>query len=357
MAYQRDKKNLSRFELTGQLVELKQEFEWLNEINAQSLQSALKNLDTAYKNFFRTKEGFPRYKSKRDNFQSYQCPQHVKLDFEKARLYLPKFKEGIKIILRREFTGTIKTVTISRTPTNKYFASILVDDHKPLPDKLPIKEETAVGIDVGIKTFATLSDGRKIENLKFSDKSLHRLKWMQRKFKRKKKGSNRRKRWQRKIAKVHERISNQRSDYLHKVSDAITKQYNTVCIEDLKIKNMVKNKHLARSISDAGWGMFGTYLKYKCEWRGKNLIEIGTFEPSSKTCSVCGGKNADLQLSDREWECTQCGAKLDRDLNAAINIKEFALNKTGWAVTEEDTELADTGLGVEVSSAFQMGCS
>jgi len=327
-AYQQDKKRLSCFDLINELAKLKKEkeFEWLNEVNSQSLQMALRNLDNAFTNFFRKQNKFPNFKSKKHNINSFQIPQHLKLS---DKLDIPKIK-GIKIIQHRKLEGKIKTATVSKTPTGKYYISILVEQDKKLPKKPKIKENTAIGIDLGIKTFATLSDGRKIDNPKYLKNSLKKLRRQQRWLSRKIKGSNNRKKQVKKVVLIHEKITNQRSDFLHKFSYQITheKQVNTIAIEDLNVKGMVRNHCLAQAISDVSWSEFRRQLEYKTEWYGKNLLVIGRFEASSKTCS-CGQVNQELKLSDREWTCLECGVKHDRDILAANNIKKFALIPQG----------------------------
>jgi putative transposase len=337
MAYAGNKIQLTCIDLSNQLISLKKECLWLKEVNSQSLQMSLRNLDNAFQNFFKGRASFPGFK-KKSNRQSFQCPQHVEIDSKKELIYLPKFKEPIKIILHRKFKGNIKTVTISKTPTNKYFASILVDNKLPLPKTIK-KSNNAIGIDLGIKSFIVTSDGHKFDNPKHLKESMTRLKWMQRQLSRKVKGSSRCNKWRFRVAKLHEKISNQRIDFLHKTSDVITKQYDVLCMENLQVSNMLKNHCLAQLISDSGWGTFEQFLKYKCEWRGKRLVQIGTFEPSSKTCSNCGSINNDLTLADREWTCPVCSKELDRDINAAVNILSFGLRDSGMERTCEDVEL------------------
>jgi len=333
-AFAGNKINLSRFDLQKQLKELKNDFIWLKDVNSQSLQSALLNLDVAYTKFFKGLASFPNFK-KKSRKQSFQCPQNVSI--EGNGLYLPKFKEPIKIVLHRNFKGDIKTVTISKTPTNKYFVSILVENHKELPK--PVKEsDNTIGIDLGIKSFIVTSDGQKYDNPKYLRNSLVRLKWLQKQLSRKQKGSKRREIYRFRVAKLHEKISNQRIDFLHKVSDVITKQYDIICMENLQVSNMLKNHCLAQSISDSGWGIFETLLKYKAEWRGKRIVQIGTFEPSSKTCCECGFINKDLTLADRQWTCPSCGTVLDRDICAAKNILSFGIRNSGTGRACEDAE-------------------
>ncbi len=323
MAYVGARVNLTCFDLNKQLPELKKECAWLKEVNSQSLQSAIVNLDRAFTNFFKGRSDFPRFKSKHKGMQSFHVPQSVTI--ENNKIFLPKFKTGIKIILHRKFKGEIRSVTISRTPTGKYFASILVDNKKELPNKKPIKENTAVGIDLGIKSFIVTSDGLQIDNPKYLKNSLLHLKYLQRQVSKKVKGSNSRKKSVFKLAIRHEKVANQRKDFLNKLSSKIISENQTICIEDLTVSNMIKNHKLAQSISDCGWSMFVLMLEYKASWYGKNLLRIGGFEPSSKLCSKCGAKNDTLTLSDREWLCANCGTLHNRDLNAAMNIKTLAL--------------------------------
>jgi len=335
MAYAGNKISLSYNELSAQLTDLKKECEWLREVNSQCLQMALRNLDNSFQNFFKGRASFPNFK-KKSNKQSFQLPQSVAVDFKNNCIDLPKFKEPIKGILHRKFKGDIKTVTISKTPTNKYFVSILVDNHIELPK--PIKSNNAVGIDLGIKTFAVCSDGTEYANPKHLRNGMVKLKWMQRQFSKKVKGSKRRNVWKFRIAKQHERVSNQRKDFLHKATKEITNRFDLMIIEDLNIKGMVKNHKLAGAVSDCGWNMFETMLKYKSEWKGKKVEYIGRFETSSKICSTCGIKNDTLTLAVREWTCENCNTTHDRDRNAANNILSFGLRNSGVELALEYAE-------------------
>ena len=335
-AYAGNKVQLSYNDLSAQLTDLKKECEWLREVNSQCLQMALRNLDNSFQNFFKGRASYPNFK-KKSKKQSFQLPQNVTVDFKDNSIDLPKFKQPIKTVFHRKFTGDIKTVTISKTPTNKYFVSILVDNHKELPK--PIKSNNAVGIDLGIKTFAVCSDGTEYANPKNLQKAMVKLKWMQRQLCKKQKGSNRRKVWKFRIAKQHERVANQRADFLHKASNEITNRFDLIILEDLNIKGMVKNHKLAGAISDCGWNMFETMLKYKSEWKGKKVEYIGRFEPSSKICSTCGVKNEKLELSAREWTCENCNTTHDRDRNAANNILSFGLRNSGMERALECAEL------------------
>lgn len=333
-SYAETQKSVSRFTVQADLPRLKkvENTKWLAEVNSLSLQAALLNLDRAFTRFFKEKKGFPKFKSKHDNRQSFQVPQNTGVDYEAKRVYLPKFKEGIKCKFDRQFKGKIKTSTVSRTPTGKYFISILVETNENSVPKTPIDENKAIGVDLGIKTFATLSDGTEIQNPKNFKKSLRRLKRLQRSVSRKAKGSNTRKKSVKLLAIQYERVTNRRKDFLHKTSRFLIDHYDTICLETLSASNMVKNHRLAQALSDISIGTFNAYMDYKAEWYGKNIIRIGQFEPSSKMCS-CGHIYKELTLKDRVWTCPVCGSVNQRDLLAANNIKKFAFKSNNTAGT------------------------
>ncbi len=326
--YQTNKKSLTCNNLiTGMLKELKQNNDWLKEVNSQSLQMSLRNLDNAYTNFFRNKKGFPKFKSKR-NKQSFQCPQHCSVDFENQKLHLPKIK-NVKTKFHRTFKGEIKTITISKTKSGKYFVSILIEDGKDLPKKKRIDKKKAIGIDLGLKTYLVTSNGLKINNPNHLKKHQDRLSYIQYKHSKTKKGSKNREKVRLHLAKQYEKVTNCRNDFLHKITHQLVNdnQVTSFCVEDLSVKNMMQNHCLARSISDASWATFVQFLSYKCDWNGKNLIDIGRFEPSSKTCNICGTIKSDLTLKDRTWTCPNCESENDRDLNASRNIRDFAFDR------------------------------
>jgi putative transposase len=320
-AYQSGKR-LSCFDLINQLPDLKKDLLWLKEVPAHSLQQAISNLDNAYTNFFKGRSKFPTFK-KKSGRGSFRIPDAIKVDFDNWNVMLPKYGK-IDFNRDRVFNGLVKQATVSKTPTGRYFISILVDTILKEPLLKPIKESTAVGIDLGIKHFAVLSDGRKVDNPRNTLLLSKQLRIAQRSLSRKKKGSKHRERQKLVVAKLHEKITNRRKDFLHKLSNEITNQYDTICLETLNISGMIKNKSLAKHISDASWSEFVRQLEYKAKWRGKNILRIGTFEPSSKMCS-CGKINKELKLSDREWTCVHCNTTHDRDLLAANNIKRFGL--------------------------------
>ena len=267
----------------------------------------------------------------------------TRIELSNGKVYIPKLK-WIDCIFDRQFKGNIKTVTVSKTKTNKYFVSILVDNQKELPTKPEITEKTTIGIDFGIKDLAILSDGTKIPNPKWFKQSQKRLRVEQRKLSRKckPKAKEQSKGYLKQklvVAKLHEKIRNQRIDYLHKLTTSITKKYDTIIIEDLNVSGMIKNHKLAKAIADVSWSEMKRQLEYKCDWYGKNLLTIGRFDPSSKTCSSCGKINKELTLKDREWSCI-CGIKHDRDHNAAKNIKHFGLrNIKGFRIEPSDVKV------------------
>lgn len=346
-AYQNNKERVSWIDLCKEMTWLKKEDDtiWLREVSNQSLQSSIRHLESAFVRFFRDKKGFPKFKSKSSNNHSFQFVEQVSIDFETNRVKLPKIG-WVKFFKNRTFTGKIGTVTVSKNATGKYFISILVDDGKELPAKSPVNHATTIGIDVGVKDFAVCSNGDTYANPRFLEKAEKRLKVLQRRLSKKTKGSNRRQRARKALARQHERVSNQRNNFLHQVTSIIVSENQTVVIEDLNVDGMLKNHCLAKAISSVSWNEFFRQLQYKCEWQGKNLIRIGRFEPSSRMC-LCGHVNKELKLKDREWDCHSCGRHNDRDLLAAINIKRFGLKKqnTPSVGGEEDVEwsaVADT---------------
>ena len=317
MAYASNGVNLTCFDLHKQLSDLKTSCEWLREVNSQSLQQSITNLDRAYTSFFKGQNKFPKFKKKSSN-GSFNIPQKVRLTEDK--LIIPKFRSGIKITLHRLIKGEIRQATISRTPTGKYFASILCETEEINKQPKPIAENTTVGIDLGIKTFLVTSDGTEYDNPKFLRKAQSKLKYVQRKF-----SKHKGKRTKHKLALLHEKVANQRKDLLHKTSTELIKNHDSLAIEDLNVSGMLKNHNLAQSISDVGWSTFVSMLEYKAEWNGVNILKIGRFDPSSKLCSHCGTINKELTLQAREWTCGSCNETHNRDKNAAINIKNFSL--------------------------------
>jgi len=302
----------------------KKEFEWLKEVDSLALANAQMNLDKAYKNFFRDKSvGFPKFKSKKNNHKSYTTNnQNGTVFIENNRIKIPKLKSMIKIKQHREFTGLIKSCTISQNPSGKYYISILVDtENYQLP-----KIDKKVGIDLGIKEFAITSDGEMFSNPKWLNKSEKRLRKLQKDLSRKQKGSNNRRKDRLKVAKLHEKISNQRKDYLHKVSTQLINENQVIVIEDLKVSNMMKNHKLAKSIANVSWFEFRRQLEYKAKWYGREIIVAPVSYASSQLCSNCGNKSSQTKdLSCRTYICPVCGMIMDRDINASKNLLKLAM--------------------------------
>ena len=319
--YKETGKGLSQIGMNRRLPALKKEYEWLGETYSQVLQSVSLNLSRAFINFFEGRASFPKFKSKHDK-QSIQYPQKVQI-VDGNHLKFPGKLGAVSAKIHRKFDGKIKTVTLSMNAAGKYYASLLFDDD--LPDIEISSDGKAIGIDVGLTHFAITSDGSKFDNPKPLKKRAKNLKRKQQKLSRKVKGSNRRKKARRIVARVYERIANSRSDFQHKLSRKLVNENQVIIVENLAVKNMVKNHCLAKAISDCGWSEFTRQLKYKAERDGKTYLEIGRFFPSSKTCHVCLNQVGSLPLDVRRWTCSSCQTKHDRDVNAAINIREEGL--------------------------------
>ncbi len=282
------------------------------------------HLDSAFHGFFKKITRYPRFKKKR-NSGSFSVPQHFSIDGN--HLTRPKFKAPLRLIMHREIQGTMHSLTISKTSSGKYYVSILSETQNEIPESREIKPSTTVSMDVGITEFITLSNGIQISNPKNLKKSEKKLAKRQRQMAKKQKGSNNWNRVRIKVATLQEHVANQRMDFHNRISDVLTRQYDTMITEGLNVSGMMKNHKLAKSIADAGWHSFFTMLKTKALSRGKNTIEIGMFDPSSRMCSHCGYIYDDLKLSERTWTCPRCNITHDREWNAAINIKRFGLIK------------------------------
>ena len=316
--------NITQAELT-KLKKL-EEYKWLNECGSQSLQMSLRSLDNAFGKFFKKQGGYPKFKSKKHTHQSFTAPQNIKV--VNNRVYLPKFtKDGLKVKLHREIPkeATLKQATISRQ-NNQYFISILIDDNISIPK--PTKAKTAVGLDMGITHHIITSDGVKYPNNRHYNKSQKKLLKLQRRLSKKQKGSNNRQKAKLRVQKLHTKVTNQRKDNLHKISNEITNQYDIICLETLNVKGMVKNHKLAKSIADVAWSEFMRQLEYKASWRGKTIIKIDKWFPSSQICSYCGASTGKKPLNIREFDCPHCKKKnIDRDINAAVNIRNYGLGQ------------------------------
>ncbi|MBW4502175.1 MAG: transposase [Scytonema hyalinum WJT4-NPBG1] len=318
--YKETGKGLGRSALNALLPALKkaEDTEWLADCYSQVLQATTLNLTTAYKNFFEKRAGFPKFKSKHGK-QSIQYPQNVKIVDDSVKL--PGNIGIVKAKIHRPISGKIKTVTVSKTPSGKYFASILTEIEGENPTTSLGK---IYGIDLGLKHFAVVTDGEKVskyDNPRHIAKHEKNLKRKQKKLARKEKGSNSRHKYRKVVAKVYERLSNSRQDFLHKLSYKLVSDSQAVIVESLYVKGMVRNHNLAKAISDVGWGTFTNFLAYKLERKGGKLVEIDRWFPSSKLCSNCFYQVKEMSLDIREWTCPHCGTDHDRDGNAAINIR------------------------------------
>jgi len=318
--YRQNKSHISCYDQMKQLPDLKDGFPEYSEVGSQVLQDVLERLDKAYQGFFRRikngngKAGFPRFRGK-DRYDSFTLKQSGwKLDGK----HLAIAKVGkFKLRLSRPIEGNIKTITVRREATGKWYVCFSCDNVSE--KKLP-KSDRVVGIDVGIKSFLVDSEGNKIDNPQHLRQSERLLRRRQRTLCRRIKSSHGRCKARLLVAKAHEKVANQRNDFLHKAANHYVANYGVICIEDLNIKGMVRNHNLAKSISDTSWGKFFVLLTYKAEEAGRKVVKVPRFEPTSKMCSACGAINQDLTLNDRQWICKSCGTLHDRDYNSAKNV-------------------------------------
>lgn len=355
--YVNEKKSIGYLQLAKELTLLKNDGEhgWMKDVANESLQQSLRNLDNAFTQFFKAKKGFPKFKSKKHSKNVCKFINNVHFDFDKWKVRIPKMG-WTKICRNKSFDLSkckIGTLTVSQDKCGNFWCVIIVENGESLKPKAKVSEETSVGIDLGIKDFAILSDGTKYGNNKFLENGQKKLKRLQRHFSKTQKGSKRRERLRLKVARQHRKISNRRSDFLHKLTTDLTRRFDTICLENLNVQGMMQNHKLANAISSVAWNEFARQLIYKAEWNGKNVVFIGRFEPSSKTCSCCGYVKKDLTLKERHWVCPVCGASHERDVNAAINIRNFGLHPQALVAIEnkipEVTGIDTGGEGNDIS--------
>ena len=329
-AYEATKCSWNRYIFQAQIPDLKNELPYLKAANSQALQSSLLHLDRAFLAFFKKKSGYPSFKSKFYE-QAFCVPQNTKVDFQKKLVFLPKFKTGIRCKFHRQFEGKIKSSTVIKTKTGEYYIAIVVERDIVAEIQATIELAKCLGIDVGLESFLTMSNGVKIVNPRWLKQAEKKLKREQRRLSKKVKGSKNREKQRAILAKQHQKVSNQRKDFQHKLSRAIVddNQVSAIFVEDLNIGGMLKNHCLAKAISSVAWGQFLRFLEYKAQRKGKLFAKIGRFRASTKPCNICGFVNEELTLFDRTWQCPNCLTVHDRDINAAINIRNIGWSTVG----------------------------
>ena len=340
LSYRRDKYEKEGISITSSqainyIVELKKEKEWLKKVHSKVLQQSVMDMNSSYKNFFEGRCGFPKFKSKKDYEQKCRFPKDAFIGVRGNRIDLIKSLKDIhfKCSVRDEKylnknQNKVHSLTLTKTKSDQYYLSVLVDK------QLELKPQTTsvIGIDLGIKDFVITSEGQVFENLHFKKSETNKLKRLQRQLSRKQPNSKNREKTRIKLAKLNQKIRNKKLHYLHQVSNQLVSENQIICMEDLNIKGMMRNHNLAESISEMNFGEFKNLLTYKCLQYGRQLVFIDRFYPSSKTCHCCGYVNKSLKLSDRQWVCPECNSVIDRDLNAAMNIKDEGLRKIiGWS--------------------------
>jgi len=323
--YKEQKKTLSYGDCSKRLAELKKQEIWLKEVSSVALQQVLRHLESAFQKFYKRQARFPNFKKK--HYEQSATFMKNAFTFKNEELTLAKCDHPLSIRWSRKFKGEPSSITLSKDRQGRYYISFLVEEFiKPLPTV-----QKTTGIDLGLNAFLTTSDGKKEQPLLFLKTQLKRLRRRQQALSRKKKGSANSSKSRKFLGRLSVKIRDRRLDYLHKKSTALVNENQVICAESLTVKKMMKNKNLARGISDAGWGIFLNFLKYKCDWYGRKFVQIDRYFPSSKQCSHCKKINEGLGLEDRIWICPQCNTNHDRDVTAAVNIEEEGLGQIEWS--------------------------
>jgi putative transposase len=348
--YEETGKGMSYEDCTSELPALKAEMEWLKEPYSQVLQQGLKDLDKAFKHFFKKEAGYPRFK-KKQNHQSVRYPQHFQVNLETEQTFIPKIG-WVKTVFYRPLKGTMRNMTVSLNPSGQFHISIQCQYEQ----EVPAYEGKLLGVDLGLTNFLTTSEGDKPANPRYLQKAQKRLKRRQRELSRKQKGSKSRQRARRKLAKAHQKVVNQRKDFLHKLSHRLTTENQGIGLETLNIRGMMQNHRLAQSIGSVGWYEFVRQLEYKGKRYGCDIVFAPPFYPSSKMCSNCRFIYASLRLSEREWQCEECGAIHDRDINAAINLRNYLTAGTvgNYAGGEGEVPLFSTGQTLDEARSYRL---
>ena len=336
-SYENENKTVSSSESIGYIVQLKQEYPFLKEVHSKVLQQSVRDMNQAYENFFKLHKGYPKFKSKRDNNQKCRFPKDAFIGVRGNRIDLIKSLKDIHFKCSREDErylnknrNKLSSLTLSKTPSGIFYLSILIDK----PNKILPKSNKSVGIDLGIKDFVVTSEGEIFENLHFKKSENNKIKRLQRQISRKVAGSNNRNKARIKLAKACKKINDRKQHYLHYVTNTLINENQVICMEDLNVKGMLRNHKLAESIQEMNFGEFRKMLEYKAKWYGRQIVYVDRFYPSSKTCNHCGYVNKELELSDRQWVCPQCGELIERDYNAALNILNEGLRIIGLSSPE-----------------------
>ena len=351
-SYEIDKISINSTKSINYITELKKTNEFLKEVHSKILQQSVIDMNKAYDNFFKTKKGYPKFKRKHDNKQSFRFPNdafsgingnRINLINNLKDIHFKCSKKDEKYLNKKQ--NNVKSATLTKLPTGEFYLSILIDS-----DVKTIKlSNNTIGIDLGIKDFVTTSNGETFDNLNFKKSKNERLKRLQRALSKKKKGSNNRNKSRIKLAKVYQKINNQKQYYLHKVSNVLINENKVICMENLNVKGMVKNHKLAESINQMNFGEFRRMLEYKANWYDRNIVFVDRFYPSSKTCNHCGYINKNLKLSDRQWVCPDCGEVIDRDYNAACNIRDEGIRILVGSSTTELTLVENSTMDDKVA--------